>query len=110
MIKSLWEILIPAHSNKGKNFSLEHHKKWDQKARSISGGLTILKAGKGEWISPEGKKFYDKMIPIRVYCTEKEIDEIIAFTIKHYSQKAVMAYQISKNVKIVHQENLLLPH
>lgn len=104
MTKSLWEILIPANSNKGEKFSIKYHKKWDEKARKISGGLTILKAGKGEWISPEGKRFYDKMVPVRVYCTEKEIDEIILFTIKHYNQEAVMAYQISKNVKIVHRK------
>jgi hypothetical protein len=33
MAKSLWEILVPAHSNKGKNFSLEHHKIWDERAK-----------------------------------------------------------------------------
>jgi hypothetical protein len=104
MKKSLWEILIPANSNKGKEFSLEHHQKWDEKARAISGGLTILKTGKGEWTSPSGKIFYDKMIPVRVYCTEKEIDSIIDFTIKHYNQEAVMAYEISRNVKIVERK------
>lgn len=104
MIKSLWEILIPVSSNQRKKFPLVHHKEWDKMARKISGGLTILKAGKGEWISPEGKTFYDKMIPVRLYCTEKEVDEIISFTIKHYNQEAVMAYEVSKNVKIVHKK------
>ncbi len=104
MIKTLWEILIPVHSNEGKKFPLKYLKKWDEKARALSGGLTILKTGKGQWISPEGKTFHDKMIPVRVYCTEKQIDDLIQFTIKYYHQEAVMAYQISTNVKIIHKK------
>jgi hypothetical protein len=103
MKKSLWEILIPANSNDGKEFSLKHHQLWDEKAKEISGGLTILKTGKGEWTNPKGKTFHDKMIPVRLYCTEKQIDSIIKFTIKHYNQQAVMAYEISRNVKIVNR-------
>ena len=104
MTRSLWEILIPAHDNKGKDFSIEHHQEWDKVAKKLSGGLTILKTGKGIWISPEGRTFHDKMTPIRVYCTEKQIDELIKFTIKHYKQKAVMAYEISNKVKIVNRK------
>jgi hypothetical protein len=101
MKKSLWEILIPANSNTGKKFPLKFHKEWDKKAKALSGGITILKTSLGEWTSPSGKTFKDKMIPVRIYCTEKEIDSIIDFTIKHYKQEAVMAYEISKNVKII---------
>lgn len=104
MAKSLWEILIPANSNTGKPFSLDYHKIWDEEARKISCGLTILKTGKGEWTSPEGKTFRDKMIPVRIYCTESQINELIQYTIKHYDQEAVMAYEISKNVKIVYRK------
>jgi len=51
MNKYLWEILIPTFDNDGKHFGLAYHQKWDEKARSISGGLTILKTSKGQWIS-----------------------------------------------------------
>lgn len=104
MAKSLWEILIPANKNDGTEFTMKHHKEWDEKARSMSGGLTILKTGKGEWTNPEGKTFRDRMIPVRVYCTEKQINELIQYTIRHYDQEAVMAYEISKNVKIVYRK------
>lgn len=104
MTKTLWEILIPATTNDKKEFSLKHHKEWDEKAKTMSGGLTVLKSGKGQWISPEGKTFHDKMIPVRVYCTEKQMNELIQYTIKHYNQEAVMAYEISRNVKIVHKK------
>jgi hypothetical protein len=72
--------------------------------KKISGGLTILKTGKGQWISPDGRTFHDKMIPVRVYCTEKEMNNLIQFTIQHYQQEAVMAYEISRNVKIVYRK------
>jgi len=104
--KSLWEILVPAHSNEGLEFSLEHHRAWDDKVRNISGGLTILRTAKGQWIDPPGGLFYDKMIPVRVYCDEAEIDEIIKFTLSHYDQKAVMAYQVSSYVKLVHRDDV----
>lgn len=46
----MWEIYVPVVSNEGKEYSLEHHKQWDEKVRAISGGLTILKSAKGQWV------------------------------------------------------------
>ncbi|MBN2052882.1 hypothetical protein JW756_05235 [Candidatus Woesearchaeota archaeon] len=103
--KSLWEILVPANSNDGIEYSIEHHKAWDDRVRGISGGLTILKSAKGQWLDPDGKLFLDKMIPVIIYCTEPEIDEIIQLTIDHYDQKAVMAYQVSSYIKLVHRKS-----
>ncbi len=99
--KSLWEILVPKYSNEGKEFTLKHHHRWDEKVRNIAGGVTILKTAKGQWINTRGKLFAEKMIPIRVYCTEKEIGKIIALTLEHYNQEAVMAYELSSNIKVV---------
>ncbi len=104
--KSLWEILVPAHSNEGLEFSMEHHRAWDENVRSISGGLTILRTAKGQWLDPDDQLFLDRMIPVRVYCTEEEIDRIIHLTISHYDQKAVMAYQVSSYVKIVYRKEI----
>ncbi len=98
-MKSLCEILVPKSSNEGIEFTLEFHKEWDEKVKNISGGLTILKIAMGQWISPDSEKFVEKMIPVRVYCTEEEIDKIIDFTMEHYQQKAILAYEISRKVK-----------
>ncbi len=103
MKKGLWEILIPRRSNEGKEFSLKHHKEWDDKVRGFSGGLTVLKPAKGEWISPDYKLFREEMIPVRAYCTESEMKKIADYTLKHYNQKAVMYYQISNKVVIKHR-------
>lgn len=93
----LWEILVPA-SKRDKEFSYEHHKEWDAYVRGIAGGLTVYRAAKGEWVSPEGHLFKDRMIPVRIACSEEEIKTIMEFTQKHYDQVAVFAYLISERV------------
>ena len=50
---------------------------------------------------PDEILFIDKMIPVRIYCTEFEIDKIIQLTLNHYDQEAVLAYEISSNVKLI---------
>ncbi len=96
----LWEILVPASNNRDKEFSYEHHKEWDAFVKKITGGVTIMKTAKGEWVSPTGKVYVDRMIPCRIVCTEEQISEIIDFTLEHYDQEAVLAYRISTNVML----------
>jgi len=105
-LKQLWEILVPAESNEGIEYRIEHHHAWDDQVRAISGGLTILKTAKGQWLDETGRLYKDTVIPVRVACTEPQIDEIIGLTIAHYKQKAVMAYLISERVKIVSKEDI----
>lgn len=99
--KYMWEILVPYNNNKGEKYPIEHHHKWDDYVKKISGGLTIHKVAKGQWINPfNGMLLKDRMIPVRIICAENEIENIIQFTINHYDQQAVLAYEISNNVKI----------
>lgn len=98
MKTEMWEILVPALNNKNEEFTYEHHKAWDDFVKSITNGITIMKTAKGQWISPTGQLYVDKMIPCRIICTELQILKIIDFTIEHYNQEAVLAYKISDNV------------
>lgn len=98
MEEELWEILVPASNNKEKKFSYEHHKEWDAFVKKITGGVTIMKTAKGQWLSPTGKLYIDRMIPCRIVCNQEQMNEIINFTIDHYEQEAVLAYKISNNV------------
>jgi hypothetical protein len=98
MTEELWEILVPASNNKDQKFTYEHHKEWDAFVKKITGGVTIMKTAKGQWVSPHGKIYVDRMIPCRIVCTEEQINEIIDFTLEHYNQEAVLAYRISTNV------------
>lgn len=100
----IWEILIPKYSNEGIEYPVEYHKLWDEKIRQLAGGITILKTAKGQWISPNGQLFVEEMIPVRIYCSEENIEKIIGYTLQHYEQKAVFAYEISSNVKVKHAE------
>lgn len=93
----MWEILVPA-SNKNQEFTYNHHKTWDEFVIHISGGITIMKTAKGEWISPDNVRFKDRMIPVRIKCTKRQIQRIIKFTINHYEQEAVIAYKLSDEV------------
>lgn len=96
--KSLWEILVPNYDNLGQKYELDYHHKWDDKVRNITGGLTILKTAKGQWLNSDGKLFAEEMIPVRIYCSSKDISDIVNITINHYAQEAVLAYEISNNV------------
>lgn len=98
--KTLWEILVPKCANDGLEFSLTHHREWDTYVRSISGGITILRSAVGHWVSPEGNISVERVIPVRVYATGTQMEEIIAYTLSHYEQEAVLAYELSTNVKL----------
>ena len=76
-MKYLWEILVPTVRRKdGKPIRTRYHRVWDGKVRAIAGGLTILQPAKGQWVSPSGELFSERMIPVRVACSEEQIDKI----------------------------------
>lgn len=97
-IASLYEILVPCQRNNGKPFRTRHHKEWDKRVYTITGGLTIMVPTKGKWVSPSGTLFSERMIPVRISCTRKQVEKIIEMTITHYDQEAVLAYKISDEV------------
>lgn len=99
-ILALWEILVPAHTPKGKEIDVAHHAKWDEKIVNIAGGLTILKPVKGAWKSEQSGLIKEDVIAVRIACTEQQISKIIDVTMDHYSQKAVMVYKVSDTVII----------
>lgn len=104
MPKQLWQILVPAATNDKKHIPIKHHRKWDTAVKIVlgDGGMTIHKSAKGKWLSPDGKLFKERMIPVTLMCTEAEINEIARFTALHYQQEAVMFYLLSTDVRIVH--------
>lgn len=99
----LWEILVPTVRNNGKPYKTRYHRVWDKKVRLLSGGLTICPVAKGQWISPDGILFEERMIPVRILATKTQIEEIINFTIKYYDQEAVLTYKISNEVILKHK-------
>ncbi len=100
----MWEIFVPASSN-DQEFTYDHHKKWDDYVKSLAGGLTIMKTAKGEWIDSSTDKVYkDRIIPVRIKCSKKNIKKIIEFTITHYNQEAVLAYKVSDKVYLIYKK------
>lgn len=96
----LWEIMVPAEL-KGKEVPVSTHEKWDKKVRDITGGLTILKAAKGQWISPSKKICIEKVIPVRIACSENDIKAIAKMTLRFYDQEQVMFYKVSNEVYFI---------
>jgi hypothetical protein len=63
-----------------------------------------MPVSKGQWVSPKGELFIERMIPVRIACTESQIDQIIMMSIEYYEQEAVLAYLVSERVKLVYKE------
>jgi hypothetical protein len=99
---NLYEILVPTIRNDGRPIRTRFHRVWDAKVRAITGGLTILAPAKGQWLSPQGELFAERMIPVRIACTEEQIDTIADMTAKYYEQHAILFYKISSDVRIKH--------
>jgi hypothetical protein len=104
MEKQLWEILVPTMRNNGKPYSTRYHRVWDSRVRKISGGLTICPPSKGQWVSPSGLLFRERMIPVRILATRDQIEEIVKMSLVYYDQEAVFAYQVSTNI-MLHYRN-----
>lgn len=97
---TLYEILVPCQTNEGRPIRTRQHRVWDAKVREITGGLTVLAPGKGQWVAPDGKLFAERMIPVRIAATWEQMEEIADLTAKFYNQEAVMFYLISDDVHI----------
>ena len=103
--RCLWEILVPVCRADGKEIDIPFHQLWDEKVRAVSGGLTITRSVRGQWIF-EDKLFSERVIPCRVMATRWEMNQIAKITIAHYSdQLAVMFYRLSESAIIMMQDN-----
>lgn len=100
----LWEILVPTVRANGRPYRVRFHRVWDRRVRLITGGLTIFQPAVGQWRSPEGVVFQERMIPVRVACTEEQMQDIMALTLQYYEQEAVMAYQVSSKCLFLHRK------
>lgn len=103
----MYEILVPTvRRSDGAPIRTRFHRVWDDKVRAISGGLTILTPAKGQWLSPDGTLFRERMIPVRIIATAEQMAEIVKMTAAYYDQLAVLAYRISDEVILYHREGV----
>ena len=100
----LYEILIPTITPAGKPVRTRFHKVWDAKVREIAKGLTILTPTRGQWVAPDGELFLERMIPVRISCTEEQIHAIADMSAVYYKQLAMFFYEISSNVFLKHYD------
>lgn len=99
--QKLWEILVPTVRNDGRPFRLRYHRVWDDRVKAIAGGLTVVTPVRGTWVSPTSEVFKERMIPVRIMCTQEEIMKIARMSKTYYEQEAIMVYKVSDEVFIV---------
>lgn len=100
-MNNLYEILVPTmYGDTVKPIRTVHHKKWDERVKKLTGGLTILQPGKGVWVH-QGQDYLERVIPVRIMCDEATIKKVVDITLQHYRQKAVMYYLLSRECFIV---------
>ncbi len=109
----MWEIYVPKYNAQG---SVNNHTKWDQYVCNLAGGLTVLGSQVGKYQSADentvaaahadGFKqiIRERMIPVRIACTESNIKKIADFTCEFYFQEAVLYYKVVENV-VIHKHN-----
>lgn len=96
---ALYEIMVPCQWNNGKPVRTRHHKEWDKVVRKLTGGLTLYKPAIGQWVDKKTDILYnERVIPVRIACTENQIKQIATFTLVHYKQIQVMVYVVSEKV------------
>lgn len=120
----LWEIMVPtekrvkppapdpvqepddfARWQRRTAYTTRYHRIWDERVRAITGGLTIMTPAKGQWVSPDGTLYSERMIPVRIAATRPQIEKVIDMTLDYYDQLAIMCYRISDTVIIRHRED-----
>jgi hypothetical protein len=97
----MFTILVPTVRNNGRPFRLRYHRLWDAKVRDISGGLTIMPPVKGQWMHGS-ELFAERMIPVMFIATDAQKDAIVAMTLIHYEQLAMLCWEVSQNVTLYH--------
>jgi hypothetical protein len=99
MSKHLFEIYVPTQKNCGKPIRTRQHREWDRRVRKITGGLTVYKPVKGQWVDKSDDRLYaERMIPVRVVATDQEMRCIADLTKKFYEQITVLYYKLSSEV------------
>lgn len=102
----MWEILVPTAGNDGTPFSVRHHRTWDEHVKILAGGMTLLKPVRGTWVDPTSSTEYtERMIPVRIVCTEEQIVEICKETARMYDQVAVLATLVAERTVLVTNPN-----
>jgi len=98
---AMWCIFVPTVRNNGRPYRKRYHKVWDVKVRAITNGLTIMAPSKGQWVSPNGELFEERMIPVHIAATEEQMKVISNLTLDYYSdQEAILYYLVSPKVVI----------
>lgn len=95
--KHMWELIIPA-ANNNKEYSVEHHKAWEDMVASISKDIVIIRPLKGDWLTSNLYQFKDKVLRVDVVCNKSQLKQIVAFTTRHYEMDTLVLFRTGEEV------------
>lgn len=104
----LYEILVPTEMVREGMVTpirTRYHRVWDERVRDITGGLTILTPTTGQWVSPSGELFCERMIPVRIVCSPEQIEQIADMTAAYYNQEAVLFVEVGEATIRLYPDN-----
>jgi hypothetical protein len=102
----MWEVLVPTVGNDGTPFSRRHHRRWDSFVTDLAGGMTLIKPVRGTWVDQSTSAEYtERMIPVRIICTEEQIIQICKETARMYDQLAVLASLVAERTILITNPN-----
>ncbi len=96
----LYEILVPGYDNDGHYIPVSKHQEWDEKVITIAGGLTLQPPLKGGWKDLDNKTVRERMIPVRIACSARQMDRIAYMTKDFYQQASILAWEVSSVVAL----------
>jgi hypothetical protein len=107
--KFCFEIWVPCEKpphwpGKKRYFSTKYHRQWDSKVVALAGGISIMHPAKGSWVFQD-KLFSERMIPVRVSCTDEQFVKIRDLTGKYYGQLAIFCIKLGQELTQYFPEN-----
>ena len=102
---NLYEILVPTkYGDTQKPISTKHHKEWDKRVRTLTGGLTILTPAKGQFVY-ENSLLKERIIPVRIMCEESIMQQIVQLTINTIARRqSCSSYSLREPILLMQKE------
>lgn len=80
--------------DRGWLFTAKHHRIFYKFILNLSKGYSVLSELEGVWQNEKGTIYQEKMIPVRIACTDEQIKEIAEFAKTHYEQEAIFVLEL----------------
>lgn len=95
--ETTFDVILKTCENnfdRGWIFTTKHHRIFYKFILNLSKGYSVLNELEGVWQNEKGTIYQEKMIPVRIACTDEQIKEIAEFAKAHYEQEAIFVLEL----------------